>query len=472
MPGAVVPLALLIVIVTAVALLARSEKPGAAPRAIAARSPVTPVLSARRVPDIIAAPVADRRLVAKLTDLAARTPGASCLTVHAGGREIYASNPTMPLSPASVEKLLTAEAALSVLGPDTTLHTSVRISGSVNDGVVDGNLNMVGGGDPLLMTDAYAQSLRHPPTERTSVESLADRVVAAGVREVRGSVVGDDSRYDSVRYLSVWPTRFIDEADIGPMTALLVDDGFEQFPPSPDLRQPKEKAAADPPALAASRLSEALVARGVVIAGPAVSGRAPEGTNEIASLDSSPIKAIVGEMLRESDNEAAELLTKELGLNKAGTGTTEAGIAAINEAVRANGLPADGTTQVDGSGLATQDQETCALVQALLDKQDPTSPIAAGLPVAGETGTLEKRFLGNPAAGRLRAKTGTLNQVTALAGYIDTVPGATLSFTYLLNVTAPTKVTADDVALQEELGSILVTYPEGPNLAALGPVAP
>jgi D-alanyl-D-alanine carboxypeptidase len=82
------------------------------------------------------------------------------------------------------------------------------------------------------------------------------------------------------------------------------------------------------------------------------------------------------------------------------------------------------------------------------------------------------RFVGNPAEGRLRAKTGTLNQVTSLAGYIDTVPGATLSFTYLLNVTAPTKVTADDVALQEELGAILVTYPEGPNLEALGPVPP
>jgi D-alanyl-D-alanine carboxypeptidase/D-alanyl-D-alanine-endopeptidase (penicillin-binding protein 4) len=467
-----VPLALIIVAITAIAVAAQSEKPGSAPRAIGARSPVTPVLSARRVPDIIAAPVADRRLVAKLTDLAARTPGASCLTVHAGGREIFAANPTLPLSPASVEKLLTAEAALAVLGPDTTLHTSARVEGDVNDGIVEGNLTLVGGGDPLLMTDAYAQSFRHTPTERTSLESLADRIVAAGVREVRGSVVGDDSRYDSVRYLSVWPTRFVTEADIGPMSALTVDDGFEQFPPSPDLRVPKATATADPAALAATRLTEALATRGVTVVGPATSGRAPEGADELASIDSAPIKAIVGEMLRESDNEAAELLVKEIGLQKSGAGTTEAGIAALGEALRAAGVPIDGTTQVDGSGLATQDQETCAAIQALLDASSPTSPIAAGLPVAGETGTLEKRFVGNPAEGRLRAKTGTLNQVTALAGYIDTVPGASLSFTYMVNVTAPAKITADDVGLQEELGSILVTYPEGPNLAALGPVAP
>jgi D-alanyl-D-alanine carboxypeptidase/D-alanyl-D-alanine-endopeptidase (penicillin-binding protein 4) len=472
LPRAVVPLALAIVAVTAGAIAIQDEKASPPPPAIGARSPTTPVLSARRIPDIIAAPVADRRLVVKLTDLASRTPGVSCLTVHSGGREVFASNPTTPLSPASVEKLLTADAALSILGPDTTLRTSVLINGDVDDGVVDGNLNVIGGGDPLLMTDAYASSLRHAPTERTSLESLADRIVAAGVREIRGSVVGDDSRYDSVRYLSVWPTRFIDEADIGPMTALLVDDGFEQFPPSPDLRQPKETAAADPPALAATRLTEALVARGVVVGGPASSGRTPEGAKEIASIDSAPIKAIVGEMLRESDNQAAELLTKEIGLQKSGAGTTEAGIAAIAEALRADGLPADGTMQVDGSGLATQDQVTCAVVQAILDKEPPTSPIASGLPVAGETGTLEMRFVGNPAEGRLRAKTGTLNQVTSLAGYIDTVPGATLSFTYLLNVTAPTKVTADDVALQEELGAILVTYPEGPNLEALGPVPP
>jgi D-alanyl-D-alanine carboxypeptidase/D-alanyl-D-alanine-endopeptidase (penicillin-binding protein 4) len=467
-----VPLALLIIAVTAVAVAVQTEKAGPPPRAIGARSPVTPVLSARRVPDIIAAPVADRRLITKLADLASRTPGASCLTVHAGGREIFASNPTLPLSPASVEKLLTAEAALSVLGPDTTLHTSVRVEGDVDSGVVDGNLTLVGGGDPLLMTDAYAQSFRHPPTERTSLESLADRIVAAGVREVRGSIVGDDSRYDSVRYLSVWPTRFLTEADIGPMAALTVDDGFEQFPPSPDLRVPKETAAADPAALAATRLTEALATRGVTVQGPAASGRAPEGARELASIESAPIKSIVEEMLRESDNEAAELLVKEIGLQKAGAGTTEAGIAALGEALRASGLPTEGTTQVDGSGLALQDQETCAVVQSLLDRAEPTSPISAGLPVAGESGTLEKRFLDNPAAGRLRAKTGTLNQVTALAGYIDTVPGATLSFTYLVNVTAPAKVTADDVALQEELGSILVTYPEGPDLAALGPVAP
>ena len=272
---AVTPLALFIVAVISVAVAVQSEKAPSPPRAIGARSPVTPVLSARRVPDIIAAPVADRRLVTKLTDLASRTPGASCLTVHAGGREIFASNPTLPLSPASIEKLLTADAALGVLGADTTLHTSVRIQGDVTGGVVDGNLTLVGGGDPLLMTDAYAQSFRHPPTERTSIESLADRIVAAGVREVRGSVVGDDSRYDGVRYLSVWPTRFVTAADIGPMSALTVDDGFEQFPPAPDLRVPKVMAAADPAALAATRLTEALTARGVTVQGPAASGRAP-----------------------------------------------------------------------------------------------------------------------------------------------------------------------------------------------------
>ena len=262
------------------------------------------------------------------------------------------------------------------------------------------------------------------------------------------------------------------EADIGPMTALLVDDGFEVFPPSPDLRLPKASAAADPAALAADRLREALVARGVAVSGPSASGRAPEGANEVASIDSVPISAIVGEMLRESDNEAAELLTKEMGLQKGGAGTTEAGVAAIAEALRTNGLPVDGTTQVDGSGLATQDQETCTVIQSLLDNEAPTSPLVSGLPVAGQTGTLEKRFLDNPAAGRLRAKTGSLNQVTALAGFIDTIPGATLSFTYVINLTAPTKVTTDDVNLEEQLGSILVTYPEGPDLAALGPVPP
>src|SRR5205807_5552155 len=145
----------------------------------------------------------------------------------------------------------------------------------------------------------------------------------------------------------------------------------------------------------------------------------------------------------ESDNGSAELLTKELGVRDSGTGSTAAGVAAITKALRAEGLPLDGTIQFDGSGLADNDRETCAAVQAVLDREGPQSAFAAGFPVAAQSGTLAERFVGTPLAGRLRAKTGTLNQATALAGYLQTLQGGQSSFAFLMNTPAPRRITED-----------------------------
>ncbi|MGH9187537.1 MAG: D-alanyl-D-alanine carboxypeptidase, partial [Acidimicrobiales bacterium] len=145
---------------------------------------VTPVLSARRVPELLAAPVADRRLTAALDDLLARTPGSLCLTVAAGGRPVYTRNPSEPLVPASLAKLMTAVVALELLGPDTTFRTAVTAAAAPADGVV-GDVYLIGGGDPLLETDPYELHFKHQPQTRTDFESLADAIVAAGVTEVR-----------------------------------------------------------------------------------------------------------------------------------------------------------------------------------------------------------------------------------------------------------------------------------------------
>jgi D-alanyl-D-alanine carboxypeptidase/D-alanyl-D-alanine-endopeptidase (penicillin-binding protein 4) len=104
-----------------------------------------------------------------------------------------------------------------------------------------------------------------------------------------------------------------------------------------------------------------------------------------------------------------------------------------------------------------------------LDQQGPTSPIALALPVAGQTGTLDERFVGTPLAGRMRAKTGTLAQATALAGYLQTTQGSQISFAFLMNVPSPRKITSADVNLEEELAAILVQYPESVDVAKLGP---
>jgi D-alanyl-D-alanine carboxypeptidase/D-alanyl-D-alanine-endopeptidase (penicillin-binding protein 4) len=434
-----------------------------------AAGPVTPVLSARRVPGLLVAPVADARLRTKLDAFLAAAHGSVCLTVSNAGRPIYSHQADVPLAPASLVKLLTATAALDALGADATYTTAVEAAAAPQAGVVGGDLWLVGSGDPLLETDAYEQHFEHQPQVRTDFEALADAVKAAGITKVTGRVIGDETRYDADRYVDAWPPRYIDQDQTGPLSALDVDDGFTAFPPNPDVREPDETPAADPPAYAAALLTNLLVARGVTVGGTAAAGAAPPGAVTVAHVQSPILGDVVGEMLRESDNQTAELLTKELGTKPGAPGNTAAGTAALSDRLNRMALPTTGLTLVDGSGLATEDRGTCALFQAVLDRAGPTSPIATGLPVAGQTGTLDKRFVGTPAAGRLRAKTGTLNQVTALAGYVDTLIGAPLSFTYIVNLPADERVSVDDLALQDQLVSILLGYPEGPPLDQVGP---
>ncbi|MEY2422971.1 MAG: hypothetical protein QOI95_3038 [Acidimicrobiaceae bacterium] len=465
----VAPLVLVVACLSGISVIAQAEKAPAAEAAHDSPSPITPVLSARRVPEVIAAPVADNRLVSHLVDLLARAPDSRCLTVAVGGRVVFSEHPTDPLIPASIEKLMTARAVLSVLGPDAVLTTRAMSNTEQQDGQLAGNLWMVGGGDPLLMTDPYVQHFKHQPVTHTDLAVLADRIVADGIRHITGSVIGDDTRYDTQRFLPQWPARFALSAEIGPLSALTVNDAFVEFPPTPDVTTPKPRVADDAAVHAADQLTQLLVAKGVTVDGPPASGRAPDGASEVAQLESQPISQIVSAMLTESDNGTAELLTKELGVRDGTTGSTAAGVADINQVLRAARLPLDGTTQFDGSGLATENRETCAAVQALLDQQGPGSPLAAGLPIAGQTGTLDKRFVGTPLSGRMRAKTGTLDQATALAGYLQTTQGSQISFTFLMNVPAPRKITTADVDLEDELAAILVQYPETVDVAKLGP---
>src|SRR4029077_778416 len=140
-----------------------------------------------------------------------------------------------PLIGASTQKLLVAAAALAVLGPDSTFQTRVVSSGAVNDGTVD-RVWLVGGGDPVLATGDYAAFLQSQPKSKgdvtTSLETLADAVVAKGVRSIPGGVVGDDSRYDQQRYLPTWKDSYRTEGDIGPLGALTVNAGFRSWSPT------------------------------------------------------------------------------------------------------------------------------------------------------------------------------------------------------------------------------------------------
>ena len=405
--------------------------------------------TAAPAPAMKAAAAPPSPLVSALRATWSKTPHGSCLMVTDGSKVVFERNPDLGVVPASTMKLLTATAVLARIDPDTRLATPVLAAAPPDaSGTVTGDLWLVGGGDPVLGTLPYRASFRRQPRLVTAIEVLADRLVASGVRRVTGRVVGDDGRYERLRYLPSWPARYIAADETGPLSALSVNDGFARW-------RPGTVPFTDPAAGAASVLNELLRQRGVHVQGAPASGSFPKGAVELASIPSPTMFELVRQMLLDSDNSTAELLLRELGLRVAGQGTTGAGRKVVVDTLTAMGLPMRGVRVVDASGLDRGNRVTCRLLVALLT-QAPTSELAArGLPVAAQTGTLYRRFLATPVAGHVRAKTGTIRAVSGLAGHADGAGGRPLTFAYVQNNVGRGQGTP----LQNELGHHLVLTP-------------
>ncbi|MDQ3574478.1 MAG: D-alanyl-D-alanine carboxypeptidase/D-alanyl-D-alanine-endopeptidase, partial [Actinomycetota bacterium] len=280
-----------------------------------------------------------------------------------------------------------------------------------------------------------------------------------GATGARG-VVGDETRYDVRRFVPTWKPTYLTSGQVGPASALNVNHGFASLGSAVAF-------AAQPDVLAAGVLIDLLRARGVVVAGGPGEGMAPPAAGVLARISSPPMRELVAEMLLHSDNLTAELLVKELGHRFANDGSTASGVRVLRETLSSLGLPVSDFSAVDGSGLDRGDVVTCGLLLSAVEANGPTGPLAAGLPVAGRSGTLAQRFSGNPAVGRLRAKTGSLDNVTGLAGYVEPVrAGPHLAFALLAN-----DVPSDGLgrALQEQVGAILARYPQGPLPSTLEP---
>lgn len=450
------------------ALVALWPELQASPTARAGAVPATPVLSLRRVPALVSRAVGDTRLSRALDSLT-RDPalgGATdqtCLSVRdTNGSTLYAKNPGSALIPASNLKLLTATAVLDRLGGDFRYTTELKAPAAPGpDGAIGGDLWLVGNGDPLLGTADFGAvaGYQRRPRLTTSLEALADKAVAAGLRRVDGRVVGDETRYDAQRYVPTWSPTYIRDSEVGPLSALTVNGGFARW-------DPPVVAAPDPPANAASILTGLLRARGVTIAGDGASGRAADGSVTVASLESPPMIDIIGVMLRESDNTVAELVVKELGARFGGGGTTAAGVDVVKASLGSLGAPSTAFAAVDGSGLDRSDRLSCDLLQAVLAKSGEQGPLGRDLATAGRDGTLAKRFVGTPAAGRVRAKTGSLRGVVGLSGWVTAHDGRVVQFSLLANELPRD---AAGTGLENGLVNELVAYPRAPDSSELAP---
>ncbi len=415
----------------------------------------TPLFAVRRIPTLLSAPLATTQIKQKLTSLSALIPGGSCLGVLADGQVVGAINPDTAVIPASNMKMITAAVALEVLGPDYTFDTVVY--GKEEDGVTT-DLTVVGGGDPVLATKKFREASKTFPyyveTPFTKLDDILAQLRANDVRVVNGELIGVGSRYEGDGSYGSWPKN-----QVSPIGGLVINDTRTSYT--------DELYGADPAKHAVEQLGANMKdARIIYNGGPPKSGPMPEDPGpELARVTSAPLKDIVAAMLTRSENTIAEMLFREIGKKVLNNGSFGGAAQAVTETLTKWGVPMTGVVVNDGSGLDRGNKLTCQALISVLSHGGPSSALAAGLATPGR-GTLDKEFLNSPLKDRLHAKTGTLNGVKSLAGFVSSSPEHSVTFAIVLN---SANAAAQSEKLWSILGDAMASFPTPIDLAAFSP---
>lgn len=325
-----------------------------------------------------------------------------------GDRRLYALRADRPLIPASINKLFVTATALLRYGPAQRLQTTVLTDGGIDaNGVLRGSLYLRGAGDPTLSS--------------ARIVALADQLA---LTRVTGSVIGDGSRFDALPGSASTGGRLDSELG-GQLGGLVADRGYA--------RRGWQKR---PAAVAAEALRAALQKRNVPVAGRSRVGTTPDGAVELARTSSVPMSQLVALTNTPSDNYYAETLLKDIGASFGGTGSTDAGAQVVEDQMAQIGVR---PTIVDGSGLSRADRTSTRQIVTLLASMaggDDGDAFVSSLSIAGRTGTLAHRLRRTPAEGNCRGKTGTLDNVSNVAGICGTRAGA-VAFAILMNGVDP-----------------------------------
>ncbi|WP_181442228.1 D-alanyl-D-alanine carboxypeptidase/D-alanyl-D-alanine endopeptidase [Streptomyces tateyamensis] len=345
------------------------------------------------------------------------------------GKLLLGSGEGTPATPASTTKLATSVAALSLLPADT------RITTKVVQGATPADIVLVGGGDPTL-TGLPQDQIRIgglPVDSETAPASLIDlakqtatALKAAGTGTVHLS-------YDTSLYTGAAAHKNNDGTNIGPMSALMSDEGRNN--PADDVEGPVR--VPDPAAQAAGRFADLLGAQGVKVDGKPKEGPAPAGAAALGRVQSPTLPRLVERLLTHSDNTLAEAVGRQVALAAHQPASYEGAGAAVSQTVGQLGIPLPGVSLNDASGLNPHNAIPPLVLADLLalaaaPDHPQLRPVLTGLPIAGLTGTLDKRFTAAQGsadgAGVVRAKTGTLSGVNTLAGTVVDADGRLLVF--------------------------------------------
>jgi D-alanyl-D-alanine carboxypeptidase/D-alanyl-D-alanine-endopeptidase (penicillin-binding protein 4) len=415
------------------------------------------------------------------------------------GERLFERNGGKLMMPASNMKIVTLAAAAHSLGWDARFTTTLEAAGSVDAGVLRGDLYVRGGGDPTINT----RDGRGAAVFAAWTAALA----AAGINRIEGRIIGDDNLFDDEALGAGWAWDYLQYGYAAPIGALQYDEDVVSLvvtpgiavsapaivtlspgsglsvmnkaitaaPGTPEtidyrrfLDRPvlevtgavpltaadeasaqvrtvgREVAVINPTLYFVQSLRSELIAQGISVAGEAVDiddlERPPQPTRErrvIARTDSPPLGDIAAVMMKVSQNLYADTLLKAIGVRATGTGTAAAGRDAVLAVLREWKLDEASLVMADGSGLSRYNYVTAELITGLLDRMygDPRhrDSFLATLPVAGKEGTIATRLRKSRAAGNARVKTGSISNMRALSGYVQTRDGEMLAFSILAN---------------------------------------
>ena len=346
------------------------------------------------------------------------------------GEVIYEKNPHKLHHPASTTKLFTAATALARLGSDYQFETTIYVDANA-DIQVPGNIYLKGRADPVLQPH--------------HIVKLADILLETGVKSIQGDIVVDTTYLDTVREGPGW---MWDDRPLR-ISALSI----RQIEPEPGTRSR---------ALACGYLlKNELMEKGIEVTGDVVPGTVPLEARRTAKHLSPPLADIIKLMNKPSDNWIAELLFKAIGAEVMGEpGTWQKGRDAVTEFLSESVGELPAHRFVDGSGLSRYNLLNVELLTKLLvymyQNFELMPEYLASLPVAGIDGTLRNRMQSVSAEKMLRAKTGTLSGVSALAGYAVTADDEVFAFGILISHYVGSATPARDI--QDQIGNYLTGF--------------
>ena len=368
---------------------------------------------------------------------------------------IFSHNAGKLFLPASNMKIVTAAVALKELGPDYTYHTAFAARGTVRDSVLDGDLVVIGRGDPSISDTLRGSAI-------SVMYGFADSLRAHGIARITGSLVSGGNAFPDSIYGESWGWDDFGEYYGAPTDELFFNEGMAPTFPKPGggLDSLFSGPSRDPDGNYLNALAYGLTHRGITVGGVAAKPLDPlPRVDTLFVFSSLPLRDIMPAFLKPSQNQIGEILMKTIGLERGGAGLADSALKIYRAHLLEWGAQPDGFVLRDGSGLSPHDLLTPETIVKVLDvmQRDPNFDLYYNsLPIAGVNGTIRNRMKGTPAQGNVHAKTGSLQHAISLSGYVTTASGQRLIFSILCNnfTTRSSEVTA----VGNAIGAALASY--------------